>query len=104
MRTGLAHLAADSSAVVSLSSALIRVRSRLRNVDELINCPLYSYPLFGLWIAMPKGLLLADEYTVRAALCRHGANLRPGIAGDGFQAILNRDHSKSSKWRLGSGC
>jgi hypothetical protein len=57
----------------------IRVNLRLRNVDELINRPLYPDALFGLRVSIPKGLLLADEDTVRAALRGHGANLRPGI-------------------------
>jgi hypothetical protein len=79
------------------------VDSRLRNVNELINGALDPNALFCLRIPMPEGLLSAHENAVGTALCRHGTNLRPGITGHGFQAILNRNHSKPSERRFGGG-
>jgi len=53
--------------------------SQSRNVNELINRPLDPDALFRSRIAMPESLLLAHENAVGTALCRHGANLRPGV-------------------------
>jgi hypothetical protein len=77
--------------------------SRLRNVNELINRPLDPDALFRSRIAIPEGLLLAHENAVGTALSRRCTNLRPGVTRHGFQAILNRHHSKPSERGLRGG-
>jgi hypothetical protein len=77
--TYLRKSASICGSIVSYSRLRFRVDSRLRNVNELINCPLDPDALFRLRIAMPEGLLLAHENAVGTALCRHGANLGPGV-------------------------